>query len=133
MLPGDDGGEGLRDGGGLGEQGGGESRGGRLEDGQQVGRGRGDRHNPSGAVEGRGQGQEGGRGLGLGVVQHRLDAVVGGRDQLGLLVRHRLEDGGAPEVDRDNDRLQGGGGGQEGAGVGDQLGIWHRLYGRATS
>ena len=82
-------------------------------------------------MEGRGQGQEGGRGL--GVVQHRLDAVVGGGDQLGLLVRHRLEDGGAPEVDRDNNGLQGGGGGKEGAGVGDQLGLRHRLYGRTAA
>lgn len=65
----------------------------------------------------------------LGVVEDGLHAVVSHCHQVCLLVRHCLEYGGAPEINRNFDRFKGGDGGEEGACVGNQLGLrWSFLY-----
>ena len=75
----------------------------------------------------RGSQWEKGLGLGLGVVEHGLYAVVRHCHQVRLLVGHRLEYGGATEIHWNFDRFKGGDGGEEGACVCDQLGFRRSL------
>ena len=81
----------------------------------------------------RGSQWEEGLGLGLGVVEHGLHAVVRHCHQVRLLVSHRLEYGGAAEIHWNFDRFKGGDGGEEGACVCDQLSFRRSLlYGRPS-
>merc|ERR1719237_2046950 len=91
-----------------------------LQDGEEV-EGRWGGWNNSRCSMERGSEWEEGLGLGLGVVEHGLHAVVRHCHQVRLLVSHRLEYGGAAEIHWNFDRFKGGDGGEEGACVCDQL------------